>query len=322
MMIEKIPIRKIRSSLETINVSVAFLRQNFKPIFKTLAILSLPLIFIGMIANTLFTFSFMNPALLGASGAFESDPMDFINMGMAGMLYFFLFLLLIFLGAMSFTATIYGYLQLYLETDDISNISLQAVIKRAFRDTWILLGASMILMFVFFLAIIPLSLLMIIPGLGILLFFGGFIYLGVTLSMVFIIQLIERINIFDAIGRSFRLIQGHWWSTFGLNMVLWLMLTCLTITPYLVVMLFMGGSFFILDQATIGNALWVKLIVMVVQTIAMIAYILPNALYLLGIAFRYFSLVELKEGTGMLQQIQQLDKMNDETDATFDGRFA
>lgn len=54
------------------------------------------------------------------------------------------------------------------------------------------------------------SLLLIIPG----------IYLGVVLSMSFYIAGVERISLFNAFGKAFKLMKGHWWETFGLYFVM------------------------------------------------------------------------------------------------------
>src|SRR5690606_23220304 len=44
----------------------------------------------------------------------------------------------------------------------------------------------------------------------------GFMYVVVSMSLLFVIQAFERKNFFEAASRCFFLIKDKWWSTFGL----------------------------------------------------------------------------------------------------------
>ena len=43
----------------------------------------------------------------------------------------------------------------------------------------------------------------------------------VSVSLTFIVRAYEKKSFFDALARSFKLVQGKWWSTFGLIMILY-----------------------------------------------------------------------------------------------------
>src|SRR5690606_19153177 len=48
----------------------------------------------------------------------------------------------------------------------------------------------------------------------------GFMYVVVSMSLLFVIQAFERKNFFEAASRCFFLIKDKWWSTFGLLFIL------------------------------------------------------------------------------------------------------
>ena len=60
----------------------------------------------------------------------------------------------------------------------------------------------------------------LIVGAGMLFFFFPAVYLLIVLSLGAAIIVFENSNPIDAISRSFSLIRGKWWSTFGLVVVM------------------------------------------------------------------------------------------------------
>ncbi|UAM99223.1 hypothetical protein K8354_05210 [Polaribacter litorisediminis] len=60
---------------------------------------------------------------------------------------------------------------------------------------------------------------------GVIVFFGALfcvlpgIYLGVVLSVSFCLVIFQNKGVFDAIGDSFSFIKNHWWETFGILIV-------------------------------------------------------------------------------------------------------
>ena len=69
-----------------------------------------------------------------------------------------------------------------------------------------------VLSFLYFLGLIPAFIALIVPG----------IWLAVAWSLSFPALLSERLGPVAALGRSFRLIQGRWWPTFGALIVVYL----------------------------------------------------------------------------------------------------
>lgn len=125
-------------------------------------------------------------------------------------------------------------------------------------------------------------------------------WLGVVLTQFFPILLIENVSIGTALRRSFSLIQGKWWSTFGVLFVATMIQS------------FVGYIFIIPMYAVIfAQALKVPgldspILSVVTGSIyavgAVFAYVIP----LVAVLFQYFNLVERKEGTGMRQLVDSL----------------
>jgi hypothetical protein len=181
---------------------------------------------------------------------------------------------------------------------------------------WSYLGTSILFFFLFIIAyillLIPVFILADISGVllffGIFFIVGGIIYLLFSSSLTYFIQVQEKKNFFDALSRSFRLVSGKWWSTFGLIVILYLIMMTVSyvfIIPYYVV-LFANT----LHSASAGSELefsssfklWTILFFTLYYMAQMLMYSLPNV----GIAFQYFNLVELKEAKGLMTEIENL----------------
>lgn len=121
-------------------------------------------------------------------------------------------------------------------------------------------------------------------------------YSIVPLSLYFIVWLRERRGFFGSLTRSFRLVWGKWWSTFGLLMVI-------TFIMYLILILsvtaltalglpfagLMGGE---LDT---DNGRVLMIVYSALQSLITLVY---YPFILVAISFQYFNLVERRDGTG------------------------
>ena len=138
---------------------------------------------------------------------------------------------------------------------------------------------------------------------------GGIIFLLFSSSLSFFIQLYEKKSFIDAVVRSFKLINnGKWWSTFGLIMVLYLIMMTVSyvfIIPYYAV-LFTNTLHSVSTGTQVEPSsswkIWTIACFTLYYMAQMIMYALPNV----GIAFQYFNLVELKEAKGLMNQIENL----------------
>lgn len=98
------------------------------------------------------------------------------------------------------------------------------------------------------LMLIPAFVLLIVPG----------IFLGVRVAMTFPAVVCERKGPFAAIGRSWRLVRGNWWRTFGTLLVTALLVFVLSLAIGLVLQLGVlavedSGAFAVATVSTIIN---------------------------------------------------------------------
>jgi hypothetical protein len=106
---EKINFRQARDFGQTFNVSVMFIRQNFKLFFLSIALIAGPFAVISAIAGSFYQASVlgMEPMRIG------QNPIDFL-MAQFGFVYF-LFLLLSVITAIAMTVTAYSFMITYQE---------------------------------------------------------------------------------------------------------------------------------------------------------------------------------------------------------------
>ncbi|MBT9391590.1 hypothetical protein KLP40_00330 [Hymenobacter sp. NST-14] len=132
----------------------------------------------------------------------------------------------------------------------------------------------------------------------ILLLYVFMFYVTVTLSLYFIVWLRERRGFFGSIGRCFQLIKGKWWSTFGL-------LVIITLIMYVIMLLAIAGlsvvglpfaSLMKGETLEMGPLARVLLIVYTgLQTLIMLAF---YPFIMIALSFQYFNLVERRDGEG------------------------
>jgi hypothetical protein len=308
-----IDFQRARDFSKKLNATFEFIRQNFKALGKSILLIAGPPVLVGSVMAGSFMGEFFNFDRMA-----QGNPSAFSDYFMSvsfwiQMLLMFVFLTISFVVAI---ATINCYLLIYDEKKT-NNIEVSEVWDRVRNVFWSYLGTSILFFFLFIIAyialLIPVFILADISG--VLLFFGvifiivGIIYLVFSSSLTYFIQLYEKKNFFDALTRSFRLVNnGKWWSTFGLIMILYLIMMTVSyvfIIPYYAV-LFTNT----LHSASSGTELefsssfkiWTIVFFTLYYMAQMLMYSLPNV----GIAFQYFNLVELKEAKGLMNQIESL----------------
>lgn len=305
--------QRARDFSKKLNATFEFIRQNYKALGKSILLIAGPPVLVGSVMAGSFMGEFFNFGRM-AQGNPDAFSDYFLSVSFwVQMMLMFVFLTVSFVIAI---ATINCYLIIYDEKKT-NKIEVSEVWERVRNVFWSYLGTSILFFFLFIIAYI----LMLIPVFiladisGVLLFFGiffivgGIIYLVFSSSLTYFIQVYEKKNFFDALTRSFRLVNnGKWWSTFGLIVILYLIMMTVSyvfIIPYYVV-LFANT----LHSASAGTEiefsssfkLWTILFFTLYYMAQMFMYSLPNV----GIAFQYFNLVELKEAKGLMNQIENL----------------
>jgi hypothetical protein len=237
---------------------------------------------------TLFNKVLTNPG--GNEGARGLQQMALLSEQM-GSPYFWLSTLLGIAFFALLVLSIYGYVLNCLHREsgapgtEITVAEVWAVVRREFLSSYLSI-------FGLYLLVVLASLLFVLPG----------IYVSVMLSLFFIVKLVEGTGFRATISRCRYLIQGKWWSTFGLIMVMMLLLYALLLIPSMVAGI-LGGSLLAVTQ---GGWLQSPVFLVVLNTLSTLLALLLYPPLLLVLAFQYFNLVERREGVGLRSLVGQL----------------
>jgi hypothetical protein len=307
-----IDFQRARDFSKKMNATFEFIRHNYKALGKSILLIAGPPVLVGSVMAGSFMGEFFNFGKM-AQGNPNAVSDYFLSVSFwTQLLLMFVFLTISFVVSI---ATINSYLLIY-DQKKTNKIEVSEVWERVRNVFWPYLGTSILFFFLFMIAyillLIPVFILADISGVllffGIFFIVGGLIYLVFSSSLTYFIQVYEKKNFFDALSRSFRLVNGKWWSTFGLIVILYLIMMTVSyifIIPYYVV-LFANT----LHSVSAGSELefsssfklWTILFFTLYYMAQMLMYSLPNV----GIAFQYFNLVELKEARGLMNQIENL----------------
>jgi voltage-gated potassium channel Kch len=111
----------------------------------------------------------------------------------------------------------------------------------------------------------------------------------------------ESSNLGFAFSKAFSLIKNNWWSTFGVQAIMLILVIAAGFIFYIPLAIAGIGSFF----AGIGKMDTVGVIIkVVVSHITMVFLVFPN----IALALSYYSLSEQKDGTGLIDRIRNFGK--------------
>lgn len=274
-MTEWINLREERDFGEKFNATFQFARQNFKNLSLVLLFLGAPLLIVGNLIA-----AYMQADLqIGNVNYSQGLPDGFWTLYMV--------VVPVYLIAYSWLMTVtYAYVTEYLNGN--RDITPGQVFRRASQKIVKIILSSIIIAIMVTFGFV----LLVIPG----------IYLVVALTFVQAIILVEDAPVFKSISRSISLIKGKWWSTFGLvvvmSIVVGIMQLVFTIPMY--INLFVKGlhqNLFSFDAGTIIS-----------NAFATLGMSLLYPLLFIAIAFQYFNMVERHESKGLMNEIDMAGK--------------
>ncbi len=274
---ENVDFIKNRDFGDKLGIPIFFFIQEFK--FLSLIILrfagpwlAIVILVTSLISNSIYKASISN-----------TEPTEIV------ILYGFLILLFLMIGFLVSIATTHSYISLYVKEgkgnftiDDVGNLIKKKIFKIFFGG--ILISLIVVVGFLFF----------YIPG----------IYLTIAMSFFTIVIVYEDAKIGESISRSFKIIKGHWWETFGLIFIFGLIVgfaSYVFIIPIYVVFIVaaIGGK-------TIGVGSVIVLVLFI--SLYFVAYMFFVSLKQTIIAVQYFSLITNKEGLGLKERIDSINK--------------
>lgn len=290
----KIKFYKLRDFGAKMNAVVEFLRENLGRFFLNLLLIAGPL---ALVLSLLFSnlFSSMTD-MIGLQ-----DPDQAVGLfAILGGNYFLMILISWLATSMIITVT-YTYIRLYNE-----GVAKETPVGDVFRLSLKKYGGVLLLGVLIFIVTMFGMLFFILPG----------IFLAVTLSLSYAIYVFEDISPTDAFGRSFKLISGKWWSTFGLLFVTSLMAYVVQLVfslPFMVV--YFANIFTMVEQAQNNPEdpsaifeIFSSGYMTFAMAISMVGTYLTYSIPLIGLGYQYSNLVERSEGRGLMNEIADFDK--------------
>ncbi|GAL87236.1 hypothetical protein Solca_4232 [Sporocytophaga myxococcoides] len=319
---QKINFRQKRDIGNIVNDTFLFLRENIKPLLRAIFFISGPFILLGGIAFGLyFLFIIKTPTI-------ESTP-DILIRRMS--IQFILMYLLLIAGSMVFFVTIYTYIHIYINDGDVSLGEIwKGVKKRLFLAFKVFLGSVFLIALtfsiisgLFFLVALLGGLMGFFIGGGIMAVILGFLsslltmapffYVAVTLSILMSVCVFEQKGFWSGVGRAFSLISGRWWRTFGI--VLAMSFICIGISMVFSLPMYVTlgiGKAFSNDGAEQAPAVF-QIVTTVFSVLFMVGSYVVSSILLIGINFHYFSLVEEKDASGLLERIDSFGTVSAES---------
>jgi hypothetical protein len=280
---------KPRDFGEIINDTFIFIRQNFKPLMKYFFIFCGFFLLASTAMSVLEQIKIMkNINNLNADNYNQSNPYSAFSFMDPG---YFLTLFFLWLEYTAMTVTFLCYITLYKQNGNTvpNTDEMWGYFKFYFLK---ILGSSLVIT------------ILIIAGLVFCLIPG--IYLAIIFALIPPIMIIENTSFGYAFNQSFRLIKDNWWVTFGSLVVIYIVLYVASMIVVIPATILNAGSIFMHFTKGTTVSITATVIATVLQQIAHIFHVLP----IVAVSLCYFNLTESKEGTGLIERINQLGKIN------------
>lgn len=288
-----IEFKKERDLGAIINDTFAFIRENWKPYFGAVIKIAGPFILAGSILMVVFLGYYMGVAGEIANVSNNGNPEDVFGL-MIPMFGWIGLLAIVFM----FVYIVVSLTSLYYVKSYISNngdVKIADVSANTFKNIWKFLGLAILIV------------LMIIVG-AILCYLPG-IYLAIVLSLATSIMVFEDKSIGDSISHCFVLIKGQWWNTFGVLLVVGILVNILGYAfsvPALIYQLVSDGTLMGESDPTAVFDIMKDPINIGLNVIAYIGKFVLSSITLIAAVFIYYDLNEQKNLTGTIEKIDSL----------------
>ncbi|WP_158825264.1 hypothetical protein [Mucilaginibacter lacusdianchii] len=285
---QKIELAKSREFGELVSDTFTFIRQNFKPLIKALAIFCGFFFIAVAITQTLQQIKTVD---LTRQAMTDPDYGNYFSRSGRFGIEYFLSIIFMLLGYTTLTVTVFSYMSLYREHGNVPPtieqlwVYIKYFFLRIFGSTLLL---SILLAFAFALCLIP-----------------G-VWLSPIFGLIFPIMVFENAGFGYAFNRSFNLINNHWWATFGAMIIMFIItyIAALIFSMPSVVLMVINLLF---HAPSIAKSVPIIAVVTLLQTLSITLTVMP----LVTSALCYFNLNEIKEGTGLIDRIKRFGTQTD-----------
>lgn len=270
---------------QKINATFQYISQNFRSLGMALLYIVGPMAVVAGIASGIMQSNLLK--LAGETTRMQpNDPMAALQvLSQFTSPTFWLAMLFSLLANVAVVLTTYAHMNVYDRTDGrfVTVASVWAEVQPA-------LGRAVIISVLGSIITGVAMLFLIIPG----------IYVAVVLSLALAVTTFEGTGFGETWERCFQLIRNKWWSTFGLIIVV-------------AIIVGIVGMIFSIPTAVIGFLIGGKMLpdvstvwLVVGNVIVLVGRTLLNSIVYLAIGFQYTNLVERQEGRGLVSAIDSI----------------
>jgi len=288
-----IEFKKERDLGAIINDTFSFIRENWKPYFGAVIKIAGPFILVGSILMVFFIGYYVNVVGEMAGMSNGGNPEDVLGLllpmyGWIGLLG--LVSLLVYI-VVSLTSLF--YVKSYIANN--GDVNITEVRTNTFKNVLKFFGLGILIG------------LMVLFGMFLCVFPG--IYLAIALSLATSIMVFEDKSISESISHCFTLIKGQWWSTFGVLLVVGILVNILGYAfsvPAFIYQLISSGTMLSSNDPTQIFDIMNDPINIGLNVISYIGKFVLSSITLIASVFIYYDLNEQKNLTGTIEKIDSL----------------
>jgi hypothetical protein len=272
------------------NATFGFISQEFKKLATAILYFVVPFLLLAAIASTLYSVKAQEMMQTIAHGD-KPDPFAIFAVLGSIMGYVGFAIVMSLVAAAMLISTAYCYIKLYVQHGS-DGFSISDVWIEVTKNFWSVLGAMI--------------LVTLVISIGFMLCFLPGIYLGIALCLVFCIMIFEERGVSFAFGRSMKLINTNWWGTFGIFIVVTIILYILMILLAIPSILLGFKSIFMNIKTGQSPMMDLPIGFYVLSTITTVLSYILSVIPIVLTAFIYYSTVEKVEQPSLMDKIGQI----------------
>jgi hypothetical protein len=287
-----INLKQKRDFGDVFNAAFTFIGQEFKPLAKAMLFFVLPFLLISAILSVFINIEQQKAVhmLRPDNPAFTANPLS----SLATVYKYIGLTMLVYLFAITaMRCTLYGYIKAYNEKGK-DNFTIDDVWSEVRKFFFPVLGTSLLISMMVCVGFV----FCIVPG----------VWLGVSLSLIYISMMSEGKGMGSAFSRSFDLTRQDWWVTLAIILVSYIIVYILSLLLSIPAMILGIKSVFtnfknIQQTQEINFPISVYIVSAITSLATYILFIIPFT----TIAIQYFSLVETKDKVSLQNKIEQIN---------------
>ncbi len=303
-----IELRQQRDFGQVISTSFEFLFANFAGFFKTVFLITGLTFVLSISLFSLWLYKFINGVSEGVRatryGRQSSSDALMTMFGGMNLLYLILGGVVLIFSLMFTYLTVYSYIKIYVNNRKLMDISIGDVWNEVKKRLPKYIGGG--ILFVIIVTLLN-ALSVALDSVGFLQFIIGlFTNAFIIYTYLYFLVLVneEDVSVLDAFGRSFYLVSGRWWFTFGIFFVLFLLCYILTLLLSFTG-IFIGG----LVSNFFGYAVskYITFLLVITGSVLGTIYLyMVFCFFIIKNSVLYYSYSEQKDSIGLLENIEAL----------------